>query len=231
MKQIGRGEKQIQRGEGFADRADPYFFSGLEDEKNTAIDLRNFYRPLATGDRSAIDAFLSPERRAINQGYQSVQNNIAQFAPRGGGRVAAGINADVQRQGQLSDLVFNARRTGAQGLGQVAGLFGDVAGRGLAGVGQGDSRTGTGFSGIGQGLGAIGQAGSGSGNLFQMLSNSQNQANVLSGQAAGGLGQLGGQLGGLLAGLFGGKGGTADKGIGNYSPGGYTDLKGIFTAS
>lgn len=99
-------------------------------------DLRNFWQPLVSGDRSAIDMFLSPERRAINQGYRSAANNLATFGPRGGGRVSALAAADEQRQGRLSDLVFGARREGANQLGNITNAQAGF-GSGLLGAGMG----------------------------------------------------------------------------------------------
>lgn len=103
-----------------------------------------FYKPLALGSRSAIDAFLSPERRAINQGYQNAVGNVARFAPRGGGRVSALVRGDLQRQGQLSDLVFGARKAGAEGLANTSTQLGGL-GVGLLGAGFGAGQQATGL--------------------------------------------------------------------------------------
>ena len=187
---IGEGRTQIGRGEKLAGQSLPFFLKGLQGQEGAIMDLQNFFRPLTTGNRAAIDAFLSPERRAINQGYQAVQNNIARFAPRGGGRVAAGIQADVERQGKLSDLVFNARRAGAEGTGQVASQFGQLGGLGLQGVGQG-------FGGIGQGLQALGSQNTGA--LFSLLQNQQGLAAGAGQNAAANFAGLGKSLGDFLS--------------------------------
>jgi hypothetical protein len=141
-------------------------------------DLGGFWRPLAFGDRSAIDQFLAPERRSINQGYQAAQENLARFAPRGGGRVSSLARADIGRQGQLSDLVFGSRREGASQMGNLAQLLGSL----------GTSTLSAGLQG--------GQS------AFNLLGDQQNrafQANQLAGQGMAGVGQ---SLGRFLDALF-----------------------------
>lgn len=149
-------------------------------------DLGGFWKPLAFGNRSAINQFLAPERRAINQGYQSSQENIARFAPRGGGRVSSMARADIGRQGQLSDLVFGARKEGAGQMGNLAQLLGSL-----------------GTNTLQAGLGGGQQA-------FNLLGGQQNRAfaaNQIAGQGMAGVGQ---SLGRFLSDLFN-KGGSASK--------------------
>lgn len=150
------------------------------------MDLQNkFYKPLAFGSRSAINAFLAPERRAINQGYESGLTSLA-MAPRGGGRVSAGGRMEMERQGRLSDLVFGARRAGAEGLQGSAQQLGAL-GTGLLGAGL-----------------AGGQQG------VSLLQNQQGLAQRASERSDAQLGGIGQQLGGFLGQIFGGlKGGTA----------------------
>lgn len=168
---------QIQTGQYALGQSKPYITGAGQ----ALTDLQNnFYKPLAFGNRSAIDAFLAPERRSINQGYRSVANNITSRAPRGSA-VSALVEADMQRQGQLSDLVFNARRTGAQGMGQTATQLGSL---------------GTGL--LGAGLGA-GQQG------LSLLQGQQQRAQNASQRSRESMGQLGQSLGSFLGQLFGGE--------------------------
>lgn len=126
-------QTQTQAGKFALDQSKPF----IRGAGQALIDLQDkFYKPLAFGGGSAINAFLSPERRAINQGYQNAVGNVARFAPRGGGRVSALVQGDLQRQGQLSDLVFGARRAGAQGLQDVSQGLGGL-GTNLLGAGFG----------------------------------------------------------------------------------------------
>lgn len=92
-------------------------------------DVKNWWAPIMSGNRTAIDQFLSPERGAINQGYRSASQNMATFGPRGGGRASAMMNADLQRQGQLSNLIFGARRQGVDAMSQLGQLQGQLGGQ------------------------------------------------------------------------------------------------------
>jgi hypothetical protein len=122
-------------------------------------DLQNFWRPLMSGSRNAIDLFLSPERRAINQGYRSASENIARFAPRGGGRVASLARADIDRQGRLSDLNSGARFQGAGQMKDLAGMLSQL------GLGTGSLATGTLQAGL-----------SGGQQAYNLLQGQQNRA-------------------------------------------------------
>lgn len=148
------------------------------------MDLQNFWKPLLSGDRSAIDAFLAPERRALNQGYNAASKNLATFAPRGGGRVSAMAGLDNARQGQLTDLVFGARREAANQSGNLAQMLGGLGTNTL-------------------------QVGMGAGNNLASLLNSQSNRAMAARESAGqNMAELGEGLGKFLGGLklFGGKG-------------------------
>ena len=167
----------LQTGTALANKSQGYLDTGTGGL--TGI-LKNFWGPLLSGNRSAIDQFLSPERRAINQGYQSTLEDVARFAPRGGGRVASTVKANVQRQGQLSDLVFGARRQAAEG---GAGVSNQLAGLGLSGVGTGGQL----------------QGGQDTGSLFSLLNNQMGLTASAGQSAAAGLGNIGKQLGDFLS--------------------------------
>lgn len=139
-------------------------------------DLQGFWKPLAMGDRSAIDQILAPERRAINQGHQASLNQLSR-SPRGGGRTTALNQANLSRQGQLNDLVFGARKQGAGQLEQLSALLGQL-----------------GTSTLSAGLGGGQQATS-------LYNNQANRAYDASGQNANQLGGVGQALGQLLGSL------------------------------
>lgn len=175
----------LKEGRGMLDMSKPWMKQGAEGLQG----LTDFWKPAMSGNRSAMDMFLSPERRAINQGYQATSDTLTRFAPRGGGRVSSMAQADTARQGRLSDLTFGARREAA---GQTQGLM-----QALAQLGLGGSQTG---------LGAIG--GGDTSGIFNMLSNQQNRA-MQAGQASNNAwGSAGSALGQLLGGfkMFGGAG-------------------------
>ncbi|MCI0526356.1 MAG: hypothetical protein L0Y56_02740 [Nitrospira sp.] len=106
----------------------PYISQGGEGIKSVI----DFWKPLMSGDTSAINKFLSPERSAINEGYRALLRNLTRFAPRGGGRVSSLAEAEERRQRDLSNLVFGARTRGAE---QVGSLNQILAQLGLSGAG------------------------------------------------------------------------------------------------
>lgn len=158
-------------------------------------DVKNWWAPIMSGDRRAIDMFLSPERGAINQGYQSAAQNVAMFGPRGGGRVSAMMNADLARQGQLSNLIYGARREGVNAMGQLGAMQGQL----------GSSMMGLGSQAAGVGSGAIGRS---YGTMLDTMAKDQTM-NVLQG--------LGQNMGGLMTDFFKGQ---QDMGWGEFFKGG-----------
>ncbi len=107
-------------------------FPRLQQGGNELAGLAEFWRPLISGDMSAINQFLAPERGAINEGYRALLRNITRFAPRGGGRVSSLVQAEENKQRDLSNLIFGARRTGAEQLQGIAQLLSQL---GLQGAG------------------------------------------------------------------------------------------------
>ncbi len=159
-------------------------------------DLESFWKPLMSGDRSAIDKFLALERQAINQGYQATAQNLNRMAPRGGGRVSALAGADVKRQGALNDLVYGARRDAAGERSKLTQLQGNL------GLGTLNNTNGL--------YGLLNGAGNRQQDASQYLSN-------IYGQKSQGLGGVGEALGGFLTQLFKPKG--ASSGGGSYDSG------------
>jgi hypothetical protein len=196
----GGGQQLVGQGQGILSGSLPY----LTGAAASLSDLQNFYRPFMDSGQRAIDAFLpsaarvnevsAPEYGNINQGYRSVSDSLARFAPRGGGRVSTLARADIDRQKQLSDTFFgnkqnlrdvglNAAFQGASGQGNMASLLSQL------GLGQGQLGLGT----IGQGLSQIGQGtnylGTGGG-LAQNAFGQGLQALGLQQQSAAGLSNL-----------------------------------------
>lgn len=190
---IGSGNSLIKGGQSY-----------LEGSQKGISDLKKFWQPLVTGDRSAIDAFLSPERRAINQGFQATSTNLNRMAPRGGGRVSAMANAEVGRQGALNDLVFGARREGANQMSSLNQQQGQM------GLGQ----MGVGANVLGQGLNAGGLLGG-------VHANQQGIAQGASRDASALMGQVGTSLGEFLTDIFKSKGKGSGGGQSGTSSGGY----------
>lgn len=167
-------------------------------------DLEQAYRPFMQDGARAIEKFLPSQATLqklmagdfanVNQGFKSASENIANFAPRGGGRVSTLANADVQRQRDLTSLGAQGRKDfgqmalnnffqGAEGtrgaLGTRAQIAGDIGQRGLGTIGAGQqskqlgiqefgSKANVGLQQLQSALQALGLAGGAAGNLGQL---------------------------------------------------------------
>lgn len=219
--QIGGGEQLVGEGRGLLQSSLPY----LSGAANALNDLQQFYRPFMFDGQRAIDRFLpsagrvnqlmAPEFGNINQGYRSAQDNIARFAPRGGGRVSTMARADIDRQKQLSDVFFQGRQgladralgaafQGAQGeqnrANSLQSLGFGQGQLGLSTIGQGLNKMGLGLNTIGAGTSLLGTQGG----LAQNAMSQGLQALGLGGSAAGNLSQLASAT--MGQGLSGGQG-------------------------
>src|SRR6185369_2919835 len=114
------------------------------------MDLKNFWEPLLKGNQTAMDQYLSSEKRLVNQGFRSASENIAKYAPRGGGRVSTLARMDSDRQGKLTDLVTGTRKEAAGQLTNLNQLLGSL------GTSVRSLATGTLGAGLGGGSGAYG---------------------------------------------------------------------------
>lgn len=203
---FGRGTNLMGEGRNLLTSSLPY----LTGASTALADLQKFYRPFMFDGQRAIDRFLpsaqrtnellAPEFGNINQGFRSASENIARFAPRGGGRVSTLAKADIDRQKDLSDVFFQGRQGLAnQALG--AAFQGAQGQQGVAqalqalGLGQGQLGLGT----IGQGLNTINTGTSLLGTQGGLAQNSLAQAL----QALGLGGSAASNLGGLASSFFG----------------------------
>lgn len=171
-------------------------------------DLQQFYRPFMFDGQRAIDKFLPGQQQLnkllagdfanVNQGFKSASENIANFAPRGGGRVSTLANADVDRQRQITQLGSQGRQSllqtnlqnafqGAAGTQNVANALTQLG----LGRGQLQGQLGLGAIGAGQQEKQLGISDFGAkANVGLNQLQSALQALGLAGGAAGGLGQL-----------------------------------------
>jgi len=76
---------------------------------------------LSANDTQALNALLGPQREGISKSYEQVLQNVSQFAPRGGGRGAAGMEFDFAKAGQQLNTVAGARGQAVSQLSQAAG--------------------------------------------------------------------------------------------------------------
>lgn len=169
-------------------------------------DLEKAYRPFMQGGATAFEKFLPSQATLqklmagdfanINQGFKSASENIANFAPRGGGRVTTLANADINRQQQLTQTAAQGRQAyGKQGVDAFfqAGEGTRSALTGKAQIGQGLGQLGLGKIGAGQQSKQLGIADFGAkSNVGLQQLQAALQSLGLAGGAAGNLGQLAG---------------------------------------
>lgn len=166
-------DQLVGQGQGLLEGSLPY----LQGASSALDDLRKFYRPFMFEGQRAIDRFLptaqrthellAPEFGAVNQGFRSASENIARFAPRGGGRVSSLAQADLDRQSQLSNVFFGGRENLLQqALGAAfqgaGGRQNEASALTQLGLGQGQLGLGT----IGAGTQAYGTGGGLAQNAF-----------------------------------------------------------------
>jgi len=249
---LGQSDEALGTSRNLSNMSLPY----LKGAGSALENLQQFYRPFMFEGQRAIDRFLpskqrteemlAPEFGDINQGYQSASENIAKFAPRGGGRVSSLARGDLDRQKSLSDTFFKGRESlrnsalgaafqGAageqnranslQGLGLGIGQLGQNSlSQALQALGLGQNSA----QGIGNlGASALGMGLSGGQNAMSLYNSQANRAYGLLPQESTGKG-LGGYLVDLfsnkgvqdkLGGLFGKKGGGGG-GLGSLFGGG-----------
>ena len=141
-KQTSAEQKQIQDlFTQLTGRSDQQAKAGKQDRKQfrNALDpVSAWLQKIVGGDRTEIMAAEGPEITAKNEQYDAVSKAISQFAPRGGGRSAALSNVEFAKARDIGDLFAKARPMAAQGLEQVASIYGA----------QASSESATGMSGL-----------------------------------------------------------------------------------
>lgn len=76
---------------------------------------------LSANDAQAFNALVGNQRTGITKSYQQVLDNVSKFAPRGGGRGAAGMEYDFQKAGQMLEATAAGRAQAVGQLNQAAG--------------------------------------------------------------------------------------------------------------
>ena len=85
----------------------------------------NYWSSILAGGPQGTEA-LSPEIQRIGAGYNAAQNQINQFAPRGGGRASALGQLPLQRSADVSNLFATMRPMAAQQLSQIGSATGGL---------------------------------------------------------------------------------------------------------
>lgn len=155
----------------------------------------NFWKPIVTGDRSAISSFLSPEVNQYNRALDSTARGLLTSGPRGS-MLDKYTSLMFQKQGDLSNMFFNARRQGVGALTDLGSIFTNA------------------------GLSALGTAGGTAGSAANTLTGVQTLAYQQKQDAAAGMQQAGQVLGTLLPMLF--RSSTWGKGANSNSSGSST---------
>lgn len=115
---------------------------------------------LATGDRSSILQSLYPEYAALQKQYGQAIQSANEFAPRGGGRLAAVYgSAPFAAANERANLAYGARANALTGLGAL-----------------GQSRTSSGLGALGAMFGGLQGAASTANNAFDMMMLNRSQA-------------------------------------------------------
>lgn len=137
----------------------------------------DYWRNILGGDRTAISEFLGPELESVSSTYDSLGDQLTDFTPRGGGRASGQIELANRQASDTSNIVQSARPRAAGALGDLAGMFGGVAGQ------QG-----------GLELGGLGQAGQTGLQLNELAARDRQAKMQFWGSLAGAAGGLAGDL-------------------------------------
>lgn len=76
---------------------------------------------LSANDAQAFNSMVGNQRTGITKSYQQVLDNVSKFAPRGGGRGAAGMDYDFAKAGQMLEATAAGRNQAIGQLNQAAG--------------------------------------------------------------------------------------------------------------
>lgn len=137
----------------------------------------NFWKPLVSGNRDAVSQFLAPEINQYNRALDSTANTLLTSGPRGG-MLDKYTNLLFQKQGDLSNMFFGARKQGIGVLQDLGTIFNNAGSSALAS--------------------ASGQAASAS----SQLAGVQNLAYQQRQNANGAMAQIGSILGSVLPQIF-----------------------------
>jgi len=164
--------------------ADKGTTQGFKQTKAAAKNLKlpaNFWKRILSGDRTAIMEMLGPEVGAIHAQSNAMKNNLAQFAPRGGGLGAAMMDIGNTDAGKIGNLISSVRPRAAEELAEIGSRQGSL-GSSLVGMGTGAASS------------ALGALGGSQGREMEQANLNQNRGDSI-------WGDMGGALGAILASL------------------------------
>jgi hypothetical protein len=101
----------------------------LQGAESTLAGPTNYYNQLLSGNRAEMSAAEAPEINQITGQMQQQKQNISKFTPEGGGQTSLLSQLPFQQEGQVTNLLQQARPGAAQALTGIAGLQGQLSGQ------------------------------------------------------------------------------------------------------
>jgi hypothetical protein len=143
-KQAGKRSKQEQQAAALMNQnsalAGQYGKDLLGKSQSALNPVYDYYSKLATGDRSELMRFLSPEIMARSQASRQAFQTGSELAPRSGMGTESVSRIPGDNSAFLSQLFQSARPAGIQGLGTLGTNWGSL---GMSGLGQSTSGAGS----------------------------------------------------------------------------------------
>jgi len=99
-------------------------FKMFQKSGKTALD---FFKNLTTGDRSALNEFLGPERSAISNSFGGSIRANKELSPRGAGGAGAQTDLSIAADTALGELPMKARNMAANALSSLSSTFGGLS--------------------------------------------------------------------------------------------------------
>jgi hypothetical protein len=107
---------------------------GLSQLQGSLPSALSFFQNLMGGDRNSIMNTLQPAVTSLTQQYEEGRVSENEFAPRGGGRTAADVEAPWQEESSISSLVSQGQQAGASGVTSIDQLLSDLTTGSAAGA-------------------------------------------------------------------------------------------------
>jgi hypothetical protein len=125
---VGPTSPSFRRSEQLGDLSKEAGFDTLLPESEKYLQgAGDYYSKILSGDRAAMTEAMAPEIGQITGQLNQEKQNISKFTPQGGGQTGLLSELPFQQEGQVTQLLQQARPMAAQGLEQVAGLAGQEA--------------------------------------------------------------------------------------------------------
>lgn len=139
---VGPSSPTFQREQQIGDLSKTAAFDTLLPEsqgfyKAAGADLKgptDYFTKLLSGNQAEMMSAEAPEIKDITGQLNQEKQNISKFTPQGGGQTATLSQLPFQQEAQVTNLLEKARPMAAQGLEQLAGIEGGLAGQAQQGA-------------------------------------------------------------------------------------------------